>query len=55
MSDGKSLPQTTLDSQTTLDGGPCEALPVALVDYLGGLLAEALLRDLAEESQLINR
>ncbi len=54
---GKRLPQTTLDSQTTLDkkGQEVESLPCALVDYLGELLAEALLQDLAEESQLINR
>ena len=47
---GKRLPQTTLDSQTTLDQGgqEVESLPCALVDFLGEQLAQALLQDLAE-------
>ncbi len=51
MSGGNNLPQTTLDSQTTLDQGSqeVESLPRDLVDYLGELLAEALLQDMAEE------
>ncbi len=44
---------TTLEDHTTLDqkGQEVESLPRDLVDFLGGLLAEALLRDMAEEPE----
>ncbi len=41
----KTLPQTNLDAQTNLVG---ENLPADLVEEIADLLAEALLRDLAE-------
>ena len=53
MSGGNNLPQTTLDSQTTLDkkGQEVESLPCVLVDFLGEQLAQALLQDIADDPE----